>query len=237
MVSDDYSWAMEFSAAQHFSARPPHREVEVDLTKDARAWRITRDSPSFTSPVFIDGWSDRSLWGLEDGRFFLALWNNTSPADAAPDLWITGADRVPLHSPGCVVLEVMSHTGIDALTVSAGLNMLPPTCSPGHDLTDEIEQVALTGLSSLNHDSWSDFTFGQVLTYEWILGRSAVAPLSDYIYPSEEPLHRRMVAEWNLVTGLLYRLDPDTHTSLRDHAAGVDSALLTLAGPLRTAFP
>lgn len=95
----------------------------------------------FTSPVFLDGWSRRSIWGLEDGHYFLTLWRDDDPDDTDPSLWHSVAHQPPLLNPGAVAITLMGHTHTDAVAASAALQILAP--APANDPRPTIAATAL----------------------------------------------------------------------------------------------
>lgn len=195
--------------------------MDTCVTDESRFFRI--NGSEFTSPVRLEGWSRRSIWGFEDGRYFLTLWRDGALMYAEPDFWRSLAARPPLVTAGAVALSIVSFTQSDPVTASAALQILAP--SPAVDPASRITTIAANELHALDTESSGDFTRGAATTYLWALGRSPQTPASFHCYQTFVPDYRQIAAEWNIVQGLLSGLCPeDSHA----YFAGVDLALRTL---------
>jgi hypothetical protein len=198
----------------------------VSTPTESAHYLLTSDGPRWQSEVLIDGWAHKSLWGRDDGRFFLTLWRDDSPEEAAPDLWISVADRHQLHSPGCVVLALVLHLGVDPVTACAGVQTLCP--APNTDPRRAIREAALEGLDEVGGhatDGGDDYGLGQWTTYRWALGLEQESPAVNHRYPLSPPGYREIFAERDAVTGLVYQLAGRPEQTF---FAGVDTALSAL---------
>lgn len=191
----------------------------------SRYFGVSSSGPRFSSPVLVEGWSHKSIWGRDDGRFFLTLWRDATPFDAEPEHWISVADRYPLVSAGCVALALMTRTAIDPFTASAGLQMLAPDVAV--DPRPAIEDVAKAALKELVRQGSQpdDFTIGAWQTYRWAMGKVSESPVSRHRYEMSAPGYQQIVAEWNVVSGLMNQLAAH---SARSSFAGVASALTAM---------
>ncbi|CPW42266.1 Uncharacterised protein [Mycobacteroides abscessus subsp. bolletii] len=194
-------------------------------------WTHATAETDFSSPLFVDGWGDRSFWGREGGRYYLTMWRDGTPSEADPDLWISVADRNYLPRPESVLLKVMSATDLDPVTVSVGLQIMPP--QPASDPAPVIAEIARTQFGLLEQDSSNSlYAFGQLSAYAWILGYEENSPATDQPLGNQTafPDFRRIAAEWNVVTGILY--EPITNDETRQYLSGVDEALGEVVGSI-----
>lgn len=154
----------------------------------------------------VDGWSRRSIWGRDGGRFFLTLWRDETPPFADPDIWIGAASRHPLRTVGCVAFALVSHAGIDPLSASAGLQILAP--QPDRDLGPLIAEMAHTASEAVRRvpAPLDDFALGQWGTYRWVRGQDAQSPTTGVNYACAVPGLREISAEYNATVGVLNQI-------------------------------
>lgn len=197
----------------------------------SRYFRVSSSGPRFKSPVLVEGWAHKSLWGREDGRFFLTLWRDETPFEAEPEHWVSVADQYPLVSAGCVALALMTRLSIDPVTASAGLQMSAPDIV--QDPRPAIGDVAKSALKLMREKRQQpdEFTIGAWQTYRWALGEVPDAPLSRHRYEMPVPGYEQIAAEWNVVSGLMNQLAG--HNARRSFE-GIDAALTAmLRAPLQ----
>lgn len=197
----------------------------------SRYFRVSSSGSRFKSPVVVEGWSHKSLWGREDDRFFLTLWHDETPFDAEPEHWVSVADQHPLVSAGCVALALMTRVAVDPFTACAGLQMLAPDLV--EDPRPAIGDVAAAALDELLRETKEpdEFTIGAWQTYRWVMGEVPDAPVSRHRYEMPVPGYQQIVAEWNVLSGLMNQL---TGHSARGSFEGVDAALTAiLRAPLK----
>lgn len=78
---------------------------------------------SFCEPLWLPGWSERSIWGFDEptGSYFAQLWPDGDDANA-PAVWIAGLP--PVSTLRQLVSRVASATTADVIQVLAV--MVPP---------------------------------------------------------------------------------------------------------------
>lgn len=78
---------------------------------------VLKSSPrSFCEPLWLPGWSDRSIWGYDEptGSYFAQLWPDGDCSDA-PAIWIGALGGIV--SRNRLVAEVATVTGHDVAAV------------------------------------------------------------------------------------------------------------------------
>lgn len=233
-VNDNDRWLQEISGDGASDPEARGAGEHARGHSDSQWCQVTPNSPDFTSAVHLDGWSHKSFWGLEDGRFYLTLWHDSTLTDADPDLWISVGDRNhELSWPASAALILVEKLGVDPVTAAAALQILDPY--PNQELAQHIIATAgneLTALDAALSDCRrvpDEFVHGEVAAYSWVLGVVPNAPASHYKYQSR-PGYREISAEWTIVQGEIYRTDPDARTYL----AGVDWAITKLMLAMKT---
>jgi len=204
--------------------------MALPITDESRFYS-RRDTSRFSSPVILDGWSRRSVWGFRDGVYYLTLWRDDAPVDADPDLWHSFGHQPPLRNPGAVAITLMGYTKTDPVTASAALQILapPPTADPRPQIV-ALAHREMDATYARNPGNPSAFDIGEFTAYRWLAGRLSETPASYVPCAVEVPDWRQIVAEWNVVTGVLsYPIDADS----RPYFAGVDSAFAKVMGTFR----
>lgn len=71
---------------------------------------------SFCEPLWLPGWSDRSIWGYDEpsGSYFAQLWLDED-ADTDPTVWISGRHRI--RDSTQLAMMISTESGRDVVAV------------------------------------------------------------------------------------------------------------------------
>lgn len=93
----------------------------------ADACADTRSSSprSFCEPLWLPGWSDRSVWGYDKptGSYFAQLWPDGDDADT-PAIWVAGSP--PVSTRRQIASLVAAAAGADVIEVLAVMVLKAP---------------------------------------------------------------------------------------------------------------
>jgi hypothetical protein len=156
-------------------------------------------SRSFTTPLLLPGWDERSVWGFDQchTEFFGCLWPNHQDKPVAVTNFDCGCPRG--RSPGAIVLAAFDVTGTDSLTIIDAMGLRDPAASlrPVKQITNEIDARRSRKIAENVID-------GSVAALQWLLGERRQAPGSCVNWPDGPVTAAHADAERQLLSGLFY---------------------------------
>lgn len=83
------------------------------------------DGRSFCEPLWLPGWSARSIWGYDEpaGSYFAQLWPDGDDADT-PAIWVAGSP--PVSTRRQIASLVAAAAGADVIEVLAVMVLKAP---------------------------------------------------------------------------------------------------------------
>jgi hypothetical protein len=185
----------------------------------SRRYRV-QPGADFIEAIWLDGYEHQSIWGYDTGMvsFFAQVWPNDSTSEQ-PELWLTPPTQ-QMSWPQMIVPQLVDFTGEDPLPIVRAMGIAAPAPAV-------VDSEELTGrLAECGHRPTTEYTQGEIVALEWLLGNRSPGPSSGSIDTSdgERPTADVVDAEASYATGMVY-------LTQGQYMSGIEGALVASIRP------
>ncbi|MFE4263424.1 hypothetical protein [Streptomyces sp. NPDC056883] len=174
---------------------------------------------SFRFALDIDGWSELSAWGYDEGleSYFAQLWRDGDPVNSNPTVWLMGYDpRYTRREDLFAAILATTHAApLNILRALGGDREQPPAIRPG------AAPILAHRHAIARHDTDSFYLRGAAEALAWLAAEAPHGPLTGQKSPPRGPGFLEVEAErWAASAAAHQRRDLP-----RDWFAGIETTL------------
>lgn len=189
---------------------------------------LTTARSSFRFALDVDGWSELSAWGYDEGleSYFAQLWRDNDPMDAPPTVWLMGYD--PRYTrPEELFAAILATTHApppEILRALGGDRGQPPAIRPS------IASILAHRRAIARHETDSPYLRGAAEALAWLAAEAPNGPLTGQNAPLGGPGILEIEAErWAASAAVHQRRDLP-----RDWFVGIETTLMWANGQAAT---